>query len=78
MGMVFQAYNLFPHLSVLGNVTLALRKVHGVARARRDDRGLAMLDRVGLAAKARPGPTTSPAASSSGSRSPGRWSPTRG
>jgi polar amino acid transport system ATP-binding protein len=52
MGLVFQAYNLFPHLSVLGNVTLALRKVHGVAVAEAEARGLAMLDRVGLAAKA--------------------------
>ncbi|WP_426244232.1 amino acid ABC transporter ATP-binding protein [Nocardioides sp. LHG3406-4] len=52
MGLVFQAYNLFPHLSVLGNVTLALRKVHGVAKAEADKRGRAMLERVGLAEKA--------------------------
>lgn len=52
MGLVFQAYNLFPHLTVLGNVTLALRKVHGVPAAEADVRGLAMLERVGLAAKA--------------------------
>ena len=52
MGLVFQAYNLFPHLSVLGNVTLALRKVHGVAEPQARARGLEMLDRVGLAEKA--------------------------
>ena len=51
MGLVFQSYNLFPHLSVLGNVTLALRKVHGVGTADADRRGLEMLDRVGLAAR---------------------------
>ncbi|MDR7253900.1 polar amino acid transport system ATP-binding protein [Nocardioides sp. BE266] len=52
MGMVFQAYNLFPHLDVIGNVTLALRLVHGVDAEEARTRGLAMLDRVGLAAKA--------------------------
>jgi polar amino acid transport system ATP-binding protein len=56
MGMVFQSFNLFPHLNVLGNVTLAMRKVHGVTRPDAKERGLAMLERVGLAdkAKARP------------------------
>ncbi len=52
MGMVFQAYNLFPHLDVIGNVTLALRLVHGVAADEARTRGLAMLERVGLAEKA--------------------------
>ncbi|CAA9384095.1 MAG: ABC transporter, ATP-binding protein (cluster 3, basic aa/glutamine/opines) [uncultured Nocardioides sp.] len=56
MGMVFQAYNLFPHLTVLGNVTLALRKVHGVPAGEADERGLAMLERVGLAGRARSRP----------------------
>jgi polar amino acid transport system ATP-binding protein len=52
MGLVFQAYNLFPHLDVMGNVTLALRLVHGVGAEEARSRGMAMLERVGLAAKA--------------------------
>ena len=52
MGIVFQAYNLFPHLDVMGNVTLALRLVHGVGAEEARSRGMAMLERVGLAAKA--------------------------
>jgi polar amino acid transport system ATP-binding protein len=52
-GVVFQSYNLFPHLSVLDNVTLGLRKVQRVARREAEQRGLALLDRIGLADKAR-------------------------
>jgi polar amino acid transport system ATP-binding protein len=48
MGIVFQAFNLFPHLTVLDNITLAPRKVHGVSQDQARDRALAMLDRVGL------------------------------
>jgi len=52
-GVVFQAFNLFPHLSVLQNVTLAPRVVHGVSRDEADERAMRLLDRVGLAGKAK-------------------------
>jgi polar amino acid transport system ATP-binding protein len=52
MGVVFQAFNLFPHLSVLDNVTLAPKVVHGVDKAIATERGRALLARVGLADKA--------------------------
>jgi polar amino acid transport system ATP-binding protein len=52
IGIVFQAYNLFPHLSVLANVTLAPRRVHGLPRARAEEEARALLDRFGLAGKA--------------------------
>jgi len=52
MGMVFQAYNLFPHLTVLDNITLAPRKVHRMSRGDADARARALLERVGLADKA--------------------------
>jgi ABC-type polar amino acid transport system ATPase subunit len=53
IGMVFQAFNLYPHMTALGNVTLALRKVMGLASAQAEAIGLAALDRVGLKDKAR-------------------------
>jgi len=49
IGMVFQAYNLFPHLNVLDNCTLAPRKVHGVRRADAETRALSLLEKFGLA-----------------------------
>ena len=53
IGMVFQSFNLYPHMTALGNVTLALRKVLGRSRADADATGLAALDRVHLADKAK-------------------------
>jgi polar amino acid transport system ATP-binding protein len=50
-GMVFQSYNLFPHLSVERNVTLALRKVKKMSDAAARDIARAMVDKVGLADK---------------------------
>jgi polar amino acid transport system ATP-binding protein len=52
IGIVFQAFNLFPHLSVLQNVTLARRRVHKVQRDRAEEEALAILSRVGLRDKA--------------------------
>jgi len=55
-GVVFQSYNLFPHMSVLDNVTLASRVVHKEPKKDAEARGLALLERVGLADKARDHP----------------------
>jgi len=52
IGMVFQSFNLYPHMSALGNVTLALRKVQGLERSAAEKRGHAALVRVGLGEKA--------------------------
>ena len=56
IGIVFQAYNLFPHLRVIDNITLAPRRVHGVARDRAEHEAGEMLRRVGLLEKARAWP----------------------
>jgi polar amino acid transport system ATP-binding protein len=52
IGVVFQHYNLFPHLSVLDNVTLALRHVAKMDRASAEARGAELLERIGLADQA--------------------------
>jgi polar amino acid transport system ATP-binding protein len=51
IGIVFQAYNLFPHMSVLRNVTLAPRDVLGLSKRDADERATTLLDRFGLAGK---------------------------
>jgi glutamate/aspartate transport system ATP-binding protein len=50
VGMVFQSFELFPHLSILGNLNLAQEKVLGRSRDESDSRSRALLDRVGLKA----------------------------
>lgn len=52
VGMVFQSYDLFPHMTVLDNITLAPMKARGVAREEAEARARALLERVGLADKA--------------------------
>jgi ABC-type polar amino acid transport system ATPase subunit len=52
IGFVFQRFNLFPHLTALDNVTVAPRRVLGVAKAEAEEQALAMLTKVGLAHKA--------------------------
>ncbi len=52
IGIVFQAFNLFPHMTVLDNITLAMRRVHGVPRAQAEATALDLLGRFSLADKA--------------------------
>jgi polar amino acid transport system ATP-binding protein len=51
LGLVFQAYNLFPHMTALQNVVLGARRAHGVPRVEAEERGRALLARFGLAGR---------------------------
>jgi polar amino acid transport system ATP-binding protein len=53
VGMIFQDFNLFDHLTALENVSIALRKVRGMSRNEARDRGMTELERVGLGDKSR-------------------------
>lgn len=52
VGMVFQSFNLFPHLPVIDNITVGPRKVRGISRKHADSEAMALLEKVGLAEKA--------------------------
>ena len=74
IGIVFQAFNLFPHMSVMDNVTLAPRKVLRRPAADAEHDALALLERFGLAEKAQrvPGPAVRRAAAARGHRAGAR------
>jgi polar amino acid transport system ATP-binding protein len=52
VGIVFQSYNLFPHMSVIENITLAPTRIDGLPRKEARERGLALLESVGMEEKA--------------------------
>ncbi len=58
MGMVFQHFNLFPHLTILRNMTIGPTKLLGMSRAAAEARAMELLERVGLADKAHAYPST--------------------
>ncbi len=51
LGLVFQAYNLFPHLTALQNIVLGDMRAHGASRAEADERARGLLERFGLAGR---------------------------
>lgn len=57
MGMVFQHFNLFPHLTVLRNMTIAPMKLHGLSKDEAEKKAMALLERVGLDDRAKAYPS---------------------
>ena len=57
MGMVFQSFNLFPHLSILGNVTISQQLVRKRSKKEREEKAMMLLEKVGIADKAKAYPS---------------------
>jgi polar amino acid transport system ATP-binding protein len=72
IGMVFQQFNLWPHMTAIGNVAEPLRRVRGLSLNEAVERATAMLARVGLSAKAHAYPSHLSGVSSNASPSPAR------
>ena len=57
MGMVFQQFNLFPHMTILKNMTIAPVKLHGLSKEAAEKKAMELLERVGLADRAQAYPS---------------------
>src|SRR5207244_4962640 len=73
IGMVFQHFNLFPHMTALQNVTLGLTRVLGVPGKQARERAMVELERLGLGPRRRANPASSRAGRSRGARSAAPW-----
>ena len=77
MGMVFQSFNLYPHLTVQGNVTLAQKLVRKRPKKEREEKTRMLLEKVGISAKAKGlavQPVRGPAAAGGHCQGPGNGS----